>query len=48
KDILEGEYFACHPCINTSSLRFRTSDLMEKILPALGHPHTVVDLPYAE
>lgn len=48
KDILEGEYFACHPCINTSSLKFKTSDLMEKILPALGHPHTVVDLPYAE
>ena len=48
KDILEGEYFACHPCINTSSLKFTTRDLMDKILPALGHPHTVVDLPYAE
>lgn len=48
KDILEGEYFACHPCINTSSLKFTTRDLMDKILPALGHPHTIVDLPYAE
>ena len=48
KDILEEEYFACHPCINTSSLKFKTSDLLEKILPALGHPYTVVDLPYAE
>ena len=48
KDILESEYFACHPCINTSSLKFTTRDLMDKILPALGHPHTVVDLPYAE
>lgn len=45
KDILESEYFACHPCINTSSLRFKTSDLVEKILPALGHAHTIVDLP---
>lgn len=48
KDILEDEYFACHPCINTSSLKFKTSDLLEKVLPALGHPHTIVDLPYAE
>ena len=48
KDILESEYFACHPCINTSSLKFTTRDLMDKILPALGHPHTIVDLPYAE
>ena len=48
KEILEEEYFACHPCINTSSLKFKTSDLLEKILPALGHPYTVVDLPYAE
>lgn len=48
KDILESESFACHPCINTSSLKFKTSDLVDKILPALNHPHTIVDLPYAE
>ena len=34
KDVLQDEYFACHPCINTSSLRFKTSDLMEKVIPA--------------
>lgn len=48
KDILESEYFACHPCINTSSLKFKTQDLVDKVLPALSHPYTVVDLPYAE
>ena len=37
EDVLKGEYFGCHPCINTSSLRIRTSDLMEKIIPAMGH-----------
>lgn len=47
KDILEYEYFGCHPCINTSSLKLRTQDLIGKVLPALGHPYTVVDLPYA-
>lgn len=36
REVLEHEYFACHPCINTSSLQFKTSDLLDKILPALG------------
>ena len=45
EDILKGEYFGCHPCINTSSLRIRTSDLMEKIIPAMDHPARIVTLP---
>ena len=48
KDVLAREDFACHPCINTSSLRFKTQDLLDKVLPALGHPHTLVDLPRPE
>ena len=36
EDVLQQEYFACHPCINTSSLRFRTADLVEKVIPAFG------------
>lgn len=44
KDILRQEYFACHPCINTSSLKFKTSELLEKILPALHHEPTYVEL----
>ena len=43
-DVLKGEYFGCHPCINTSSLRLKTADLMEKILPALHHEPTIVEL----
>ena len=48
QDVLKGEYIGCHPCINTSSLRFKTADLMEKILPAMGHEPIFVDLPWAE
>lgn len=44
RDILENEYFGCHPCINTSSLKFRTKDLVEKILPAINHEYTLVDI----
>lgn len=43
-DVLKGEYFGCHPCINTSSLRIRMADLMEKIIPALGHEPRLVTL----
>ena len=35
EDVLTEEFFGCHPCENTSSIRFRTKDLTEKILPAL-------------
>ena len=48
KDVLKGEYIGCHPCINTSSLKLKTSDLLEKILPAMGHAPTFVDLPWME
>ena len=42
EDILKGEYFGCHPCINTSSLRLKTADLMEKIIPAMHHSPRIV------
>lgn len=44
EDVLKGEYIGCHPCINTSSIRFRTNDLIEKILPAMGHSFIKVKL----
>ena len=44
RDLLDSDTFGCHPCINTSSLRIRTEDLMTKILPAMGHAPTIVEL----
>ena len=44
EDVLKGEFFGCHPCINTSSLKIRTTDLVDKIIPALGHEPTIVQL----
>ena len=43
-DVLKGEYFGCHPCINTSSLRLKTADLMNKIIPAMGHEPRMVTI----
>ena len=45
EDVLKGAYFGCHPCINTSSLRIATRDVMETILPALNHQPQIVTLP---
>lgn len=45
EEVRQGEFFGCHPCENTSSLRIRTADLLEKILPALHHRPVYVTLP---
>ena len=44
EDVLASEYVGCHPCINTSSLRLKTRDLVEKILPAMQHDFMKVKL----
>ena len=44
EDVLEGEYLGCHPCINTSSLKLKESDIWEKFLPAVHHEMITVHL----
>lgn len=44
EDVLESEYFGCHPCINTSSLKIKMDDFKEKVIPALGHAPKIVTL----
>ena len=44
EDVLKEEYFGCHPCINTSSLKIKVCDLKEKIIPALKHSPITVKL----
>ena len=44
EDVLKDEYIGCHPCVNTSSLKLRTVDVLEKFLPHTGHDYTVVKL----
>ena len=44
KDLLEQEFFGCHPCINTSSLRLHIRDVFHSLLPAMAHNMTVVEL----
>ena len=44
EDVLAGEFLGCHPCVNTSSLKIRTKDIIEKFLPAVGHEYVKVKL----
>jgi len=44
EDLLEGEYFGCHPCVNTSSLKLKLADVLGPFLKAINHDMTVVKL----
>lgn len=46
RDLLTQEAIGMHPCLNSSSLRIATTDLLGKILPAMHHEPTFVDLPW--
>lgn len=37
EDIMHMDYISCHPCINTCSLRLRLTDIINLLLPAIGH-----------
>ncbi len=42
--VADAEWFGCHPCRNTSSLRLKTSDLLHVFLPHIGCTPVIVDL----
>ena len=44
RDVLQDEYVGCHPCVNTSSLKIKTRDILDKFLPFVEHDYTVVEL----
>ncbi len=44
-DLKGIDRYACHPCVNTSSIALTLSDLLDKVIPATGHTHTWVTLP---
>ena len=44
EDVLACDWVGCHPCINTSSIKLRGSDLFGTVLKAMEHEMTVVHL----
>ncbi|MDO4816207.1 MAG: prolyl-tRNA synthetase associated domain-containing protein [Bacillota bacterium] len=45
-DLLKDEHIGCHPCINSSTLKIKTADILEKFLPEVGHEFATVELPW--
>ena len=44
EDVLNAEYVGCHPCVNTSSLRLKTSDIFNTFLKEVSHDYITVVL----
>ena len=44
RDVVKPDHIGCHPCVNTSSLKIRTADILEKFLPSVKHTPIYVDL----
>lgn len=44
RELMQDDYIGCHPCINTTTLRLKTADLINRIIPATGHDITWVTL----
>ena len=44
EDVLKGEFIGCHPCVNTSSIKLKTTDVFDKFLKAVNHDYTKVKL----
>ena len=44
EDVLADEFVGCHPCINTSTLKLKTKDVIDTFLPAVKHEYRTVHL----
>ena len=44
EDVLKHEYLGCHPCINTVSLKMKTTDAFGVVLKAMHHEMRTVTL----
>ncbi len=43
-DVLAEEFICCHPSDNTATLRMRTEDVLEKLIPALGVEPKIIEI----
>lgn len=44
ENVLKNEYIACHPMVNTATVKFTVEDLINKVLPALNREYKIVNL----
>lgn len=44
REVLASDFIGCHPCVNTSTLKIRTDDILRRFLPFTAHHYTPVNL----
>ena len=45
REVINFDNVGCHPCVNTSSLKISTDDLLNKFLKAINHTPVILDMP---
>ncbi len=45
EDVFLSDFVCMHPCVNTSSIRVKTEDVVKKLIPAMHHEPIYVTLP---
>lgn len=45
RDLLKNGYLSCHPGISTSTIKIKTEDVINTLLPLMGYEPLYVDLP---
>ena len=43
RDVIQQDHIRCHPCVNTSTLKIKTEDFLNKIIPALKKEAMIID-----
>ena len=43
RDVIQQDHIRCHPCVNTSTLKIKTEDFLNKIIPALKKEVMIID-----
>lgn len=44
KDVTKNEYFCCHPCDNTATLKIKSADILNVFLPSLGINPIIIEV----
>ncbi len=44
REVAQQPFFGCHPCQNTTSLKLRTKDVLQRFLPYINHQAVILEL----
>ncbi len=44
RDVISDEYICCHPCDCTATLKIKTADITDILIPSLGITPNIIDI----